>query len=201
MDILGSFVRPETFNIWTLRISVSLTTFLFFRGVYLSILAVLFTKKKSKQQLEQIKKTAMLTDDILVERVSKTLYSTVLQHRSSEVESNPKSGSGVADIFLHDATRQAAEHIYESRYLDKISMCANLMPPIGLWGTVSGMIIIFLYTGNTANAINQGALGTKLWSTFFALIYYVTLEALNMFLINRARRRINEGLDITLKIG
>jgi len=77
-------------------------------------------------------------------------------------------------------------------------MCANLLPPIGLWGTVAGMIVIFLYTGDPTNALNKGAIGTKLWSTFLALLYYVSLEAICLFLNMRSRKCIDHGLRVKL---
>lgn len=60
------------------------------------------------------------------------------------------------------------------------------------------MIVIFLYTGDPGNALNKGAVGTKLWSTFLALFYYVTLEAITLFLSVKSRKSIDRGLSIKL---
>src|ERR1035437_9452624 len=112
----------------------------------------------------------MSPDDGLAESVAKMLWST------SKIES--REGAVTPEVFLRDATRQVAENSYEGRYVNMIYMMANILPPIGLWGTVAGMIVIFLYTGDVGNALNKGAIGTKLWSTFLALMYYVALESI-----------------------
>jgi hypothetical protein len=91
-----------------------------------------------------------------------------------------------------------AENSFDGKYLNNIYMCANLLPPIGLWGTVAGMIVIFLYTGDPGNALNKGAIGTKLWSTFLALMYYVILEAICLLLVMKSRRSIDRGLSVKL---
>jgi biopolymer transport protein ExbB/TolQ len=91
-----------------------------------------------------------------------------------------------------------AENSFDGKYLNNIYLCANLLPPIGLWGTVAGMIVIFLYTGDPGNALNKGAIGTKLWSTFLALMYYVILEAICLLLVMKSRRSIERGLSVKL---
>jgi hypothetical protein len=60
------------------------------------------------------------------------------------------------------------------------------------------MIVIFLYSGDPGNALNKGAVGTKLWSTFLALFYYVSLEAVSLFLVMKSRKCIDRGLSIKL---
>jgi biopolymer transport protein ExbB/TolQ len=191
MEFLGVItINPESFNVWSLRISMSLTTTIFILGCILSVRAFLFSRGADPAYLDRIKDKEMLPDDGFTESVSKILWSTA-QNRENGGEGAPKA-------FLHDATRQVAENIFDGKYLDKIAMCANLLPPIGLWGTVAGMIVIFLYTGDPGNALNKGAIGTKLWSTFLALIYYVTLEAISLFLVIRSRNCIDRGMSIKI---
>lgn len=191
MEFFGLFtINPEGFNIWTLRISMSLTTTIFILGCFMAVRAFLHTRAAELAYLESVKDREMLPHDGLSESVAKILWSSV--------QSEGKDGYTPPDEFLRDATRQVAENSFDGRYLNNIYMCANLLPPIGLWGTVAGMIVIFLYTGDPGNALNKGAIGTKLWSTFLALMYYVTLEAICLFLVMKSRRSIDRGLSVKL---
>jgi biopolymer transport protein ExbB/TolQ len=169
---------------------MSLTTTIFFLGCILAVRAFLYARVVETAHLDRVKGTAATPEDSLTESVSKILWSTV---RDEE-----RTGQLAATPFLHDATRQVAENTFDGKYLSKISMCANLLPPIGLWGTVAGMIVIFLYSGDPGNALNKGAVGTKLWSTFLALFYYVSLEAVSLFLVMKSRKCIDRGLSIKL---
>jgi biopolymer transport protein ExbB/TolQ len=132
----------------------------------------------------------MSPEDGLAETVAKMLWSTS--------KNEMREGAVTPELFLRDATRQVAENTYEGRFVNRIYMMANLLPPIGLWGTVAGMIVIFLYTGDVGNALNKGAIGTKLWSTFLALMYYVSLESICLFLTMRSRKCIDRGLSVKL---
>lgn len=191
MELFGIIsVNPESFNLWSLRISMSLTTSIFIIGCILAIRGFLYARRADPGYLDSAKSKDISPQDGFAEMVSKILWSTA---RSEEF-----GGKVTQNAFLHDATRQVAENIFNGKYLDKISMCANLLPPIGLWGTVAGMIVIFLYTGDPGNALSKGAVGTKLWSTFLALIYYVTLEGLSLLLVVQSRKCIDRGLSVKL---
>ena len=191
MELFGLFtVNPESFNNWALRISMSLTTGIFILGVILSIRAFLYARSVDPARLDSAKNKEMLPDDGFSESVAKILWSTS--------QNEGTDGMAGQKAFLHDATRQVAENIFEGKYLDKISKCANLLPPIGLWGTVAGMIVIFLYTADPGNALSKGAVGTKLWSTFLALIYYVALEGISLLLTIKSRKCIDQGLSVRI---
>ncbi|HTG82326.1 MAG TPA: MotA/TolQ/ExbB proton channel family protein [Geobacteraceae bacterium] len=191
MELFGIItINPESFNIWSLRISMSLTTTIFLIGCTMAVRAFLYTKGVDPAHLDRVKNRAMTPEDSLAERVAKMLWSTARGEESGD-RTTPA-------LFLQDATRQVAENTYDGRYVNRIYMCANLLPPIGLWGTVAGMIVIFLYTGDPGNALNKGAIGTKLWSTFLALMYYVLLETFCLFLTMRSRKSIDLGLNVKL---
>jgi len=191
MELFGIItINPASFNVWSLRISMTLTTTLFILGCILAVRAFLYARGADLAHLNSVKDQEMSPEDGFSECVAKILWSTA-QSEGAEGRAAPKA-------FLHDATRQVAENIFDGRYLDKIAMCSNLLPPIGLWGTVAGMIVIFLYSGDPGNALNTGAIGTKLWSTFLALIYYVTLEAVSLLLVMKSRRCIDRGLSLKL---
>ncbi len=191
MEFMGIItIDPAAFNIWSLRVSLTLTTLIFILGCYMAIRALIFMRSADIAHLERIKDKEMSSDDGFAESVSKILWSTV-QTGQGEGQVPPKP-------FLHDATRQVAENMFNGKFINKLSMCSNLLPPIGLWGTVAGMIVIFLYTGDPGNALNKGAVGTKLWSTFLALIYYVSLEGITLLLVMRSRRCIDRGLSVKI---
>jgi biopolymer transport protein ExbB/TolQ len=191
MEFFGLItINPETFNVWSLRISMSLTTTIFILGCTMAIRAFLYARGVDAAYLDSVKGTAMLPDDGLAESVAKMLWSTA--------QNEGKGGYVAPDEFLRDATRQVAENNFDGRYVNNIYMCANILPPIGLWGTVAGMIVIFLYTGDPGNALNKGAIGTKLWSTFLALMYYVSLESICLFLTMKSRKSIDRGLSVKL---
>ena len=191
MEFFGIItINPETFNVWSLRISMSLTTTIFFIACFMAVRAFLHTKGADPAYLDRVKGKAMAPGDSLSVRVAKMLWSTARGEANVE--------QATPDLFLRDATRQVAENSYDGRYVNHIYMCANLLPPIGLWGTVAGMIVIFLYTGDPASALNKGAIGTKLWSTFLALMYYVVLETICLFLTMRSRKSIDVGLSVKL---
>lgn len=183
-------INPESFNIWSLRISMSLTTTIFLLGCIMAVRAFLHTRRANPAHLDRVKEEAMSPTDSLAESVAKMLWTTA--------QDEEQRGHGAPPAFLRDATRQVAENGYDGRHVNKIYMCANLLPPIGLWGTVAGMIVIFLYTGDPGNALNKGAIGTKLWSTFLALMYYVGLETICLFLTMRSRKCIDRGLAVRL---
>ncbi len=191
MEFFGLItINPESFNVWSLRISMSLTTTIFMLACIMAVRAFLHARGGDQAYLDRVKSQAMSPTDGLAESVAKMLWSTARDEQ--------QRGNGAPQAFLRDATRQVAENGYDGRYVNKIYMCANLLPPIGLWGTVAGMIVIFLYTGDPGNALNKGAIGTKLWSTFLALMYYVTLEAICLFLTMRSRKSIDRGLSVKL---
>jgi biopolymer transport protein ExbB/TolQ len=191
MEFFGLFtINPESFNVWSLRISMSLTTTIFILGCTMAIRALLHARGADLAYLDSVKDREIMPQDGLSESVAKILWSSV--------QSEGKDGYTPPAEFLRDATRQVAENNFDGRYTNNIYMCANLLPPIGLWGTVAGMIVIFLYTGDPGNALNKGAIGTKLWSTFLALLYYVTLEAICMFLTMKSRKCIDRGLSVRL---
>ena len=191
MEFFGIItINPESFNVWSLRISMSLTTTIFLLGCIMAVRAFLYTRGVDPAHLDRVKGKEISPDDGLAETVAKMLWSTA--------KDEGKEGHGAPQAFIRDATRQVAENSYDGRFVNKIYMAANLLPPIGLWGTVAGMIVIFLYTGDPGNALNKGAIGTKLWSTFLALMYYVMLETICLFLTMRSRKCIDRGLSVKL---
>lgn len=191
MEFFGLFtINPQSFNVWSLRISMSLSTTIFLLGCTQAIRAFMHTRSHDVSHLDSIKDKELTPYDSLGESVAKMLWSTV--------RDESQAGKSAPPAFIRDATRQVAENSYDGKFINRIYMAANLLPPIGLWGTVAGMIVIFLYTGDPGNALNKGAIGTKLWSTFLALMFYVMLESICLFLTMRSRKCIDRGLSVQL---
>lgn len=191
MEFMGLFtIDPAAFNLWSLRISMSLSTIIFILGCFMAVRAFLYLRTPDSAYLERIKECEFSPRDGFAESVAKILWSTA--------QTGEGNGQVAPKPFLHDATRQVAENMFHGKFVNKISMCSNMLPPIGLWGTVAGMIVIFLYTGDPGNALNKGAVGTKLWSTFLALIYYVSLEGIVLLLVIKSRKCIDRGLSLKL---
>jgi len=191
MEFFGLFtINPESFNVWSLRISMTLTTTIFIFAFAMAIRAFLHAKSSAPDYLDSVKDNPASPKDNLAESAAKILWSTS--------KNEDKNGYTAPPEFLRDATRQVVENDFDGKFVNRISMCANLLPPIGLWGTIAGMIVIFLYTGDPGNALNKGAIGTKLWSTFLALLYYVSLEAICLLLNIQSRRCIERGLKVKI---
>lgn len=140
-------------------------------------------------RLNKLAKNEILPDDTLELITAKTLYGAVKEHQA-----NP-SGT-YSRIFLIDATRQLAENYFESKFIHPISMCSNLLPPLGFIGTVLGMVIIFVAKGQSGHELNTEGLSVALLTTLFALILFVVLESLKMILSRRAADSIDSGLRV-----
>jgi biopolymer transport protein ExbB/TolQ len=99
------------------------------------------------------------------------------------------------ETFIRDAAFQFSERYFESKFLEPMSMLANLMPPLGFIGTIMGMVIHFLSnTGSLKSDITIVGIATALYTTFIALIFYTFLEFLKRFFYTLAQKRIEEGL-------
>ena len=99
------------------------------------------------------------------------------------------------DAFIRDAAFQFSERYFERKFIEPISMMANLMPPLGFIGTIMGMVIHFLTKSGSLNSeITIGGIATALYTTFIALICYTFLEFLKKTFCTLAQKRIDEGL-------
>jgi len=142
-------------------------------------------------KLDKLAKNEFMPDDTLELITAKTLYTAVKEYKAKPNESYSK-------VFLIDATRQLAENYFESKFSQPISMCSNLLPPLGFIGTVLGMVIIFVAKGQAGHDLNLEGLSVALLTTLFALVFFVMLETTKMYLCRRAADRIDSGLKITI---
>ena len=97
--------------------------------------------------------------------------------------------------FVRDAAKQYVLHEYAANYERRLSMFANLLPPVGFIGTTLGLVVLFASMQWSQAALEVGAIGLALSSTLFALAGYATLESLRIALYGRLIRRIDEALS------
>jgi hypothetical protein len=91
-------------------------------------------------------------------------------HYVSKGENKLYSKMVPPDTFLRDAAFQFSERYFETKFLEPLSMLANLMPPLGFIGTILGMVIQFLSNSDTF------------------------VEFMKRFFFTLAHKRIDEGL-------
>jgi biopolymer transport protein ExbB len=106
------------------------------------------------------------------------------------------------DAFIRDAAFQFSERYFEEKFLDPISMMANLMPPMGFIGTIIGMVIHFLSNSGTLNSeLTMAGIATALYTTFIALVCFTFLEFMKKVFYSLAHKRIDEGLAAIADMG
>jgi len=99
------------------------------------------------------------------------------------------------DAFIRDAAFQFSDRYFEEKFLEPISMTANLLPPQGFIGTIIGMVIHFLSnSGTLSSEVTIAGSATALYTTLIALSCFTCLEFLKKIFYSLAQRRIDEGL-------
>ena len=97
--------------------------------------------------------------------------------------------------FLIDASRQCVSNDYDAYYARPLSMCANILPPIGFIGTTGGLMILFVSMRIASDSLELGALAMALGSSIFALLGYTFLESLRFRLYRRLLARLDDALE------
>jgi biopolymer transport protein ExbB/TolQ len=99
------------------------------------------------------------------------------------------------DAFIRDAAFQFGDRYFEEKFLEPISMTANLLPPQGFIGTIIGMVIHFLSnSGTLSSEVTIAGIATALYTTLIALSCFTCLEFFKKIFYSLAQRRIDEGL-------
>lgn len=147
-------------------------------------------EEESSLQLEQIDDRAPLAV------VAASFFCKTKNHYQQEEHNNsPERKTIPPDGFIRDAAFQYSERYFEERFLEPISLSANLMPSLGFLGTIIGLVIHFLSNSGSLNsAITISGVATALYTTFIGLLCYTVLEFLLKFFYALSRRRIDEGL-------
>ncbi|MGH0030115.1 MAG: hypothetical protein ACQGVC_10020 [Myxococcota bacterium] len=107
-----------------------------------------------------------------------------------------REGSGHPREFIVDATRQYVVNEYDAQYARRISMYANLLPPIGFIGTTTGLLVLFIAMHLADGSLELGALAIALTSSIFALIGFSALEGLKIRLYGRLLACLDEVLEL-----
>ena len=98
--------------------------------------------------------------------------------------------------FIVDATRQYVVNEYDTHYAQRISMYANLLPPIGFIGTTGGLLILFVSMHMADSSLELGALAIALTSSIFALIGFSMLEGMKLRLYTRLLACVDEVITM-----
>jgi flagellar motor component MotA len=163
---------------------------LFFNALWLIFRAYKHIRYIGRNQLRKKSSTEPYLDDPLMVLTAKTYFSAMVEHDSS---SYPES-------FIADATKQLVENMFHTKYINKITMITNLLPPMGFIGTIFGMIMIFLAQNDPNSDLNTTGLGAALFTTLIALSCFVILEIIKKNLINLSGSRIEMALAIRSNI-
>ena len=161
-----------------------------FHAVWTCFQAYRHIRRVSFDVIRSETKKESSTDDPLMVLVAKTYYSAHAQHDGTNY---PKS-------FLADATFQLIENVFHHRYINKITMTTNLLPPTGLFGTVFGMIMIFLASDDPNSTLNTHGLGSALFITLITMASFIILETVKKNIINLSEIRIDRALGMASKI-
>ncbi|WP_300669709.1 MotA/TolQ/ExbB proton channel family protein [Desulfoluna sp.] len=161
------------------------STILFFNAIWLIIQAYRHARLVKKKTLAAVACEPPCLDDLLMTVAAKTLRAAHDEHK----------GSPYPVSFLVDATHQMMENIFHTRYINKITMITNLLPPMGFIGTIFGMIMIFLAKGDPNSDLNTTGLGIALFTTLIALTCFVILEVFKKSLVNLSTSRIERALS------
>jgi len=124
-----------------------------------------------------------------VESLARLLVQVIRKSASESAEHHPSA-------FIVDASRQYVMNEYDNNYARRISMYANILPPIGFIGTTTGLFILFLSMRVASDSLELGALALALTSSIFALVGFAILEGLKIFLYGRMLGSLSHVLSL-----
>jgi biopolymer transport protein ExbB len=163
---------------------------LFFNAVWLILRAYKHIRLIGMDRIKKETTVESAIDDPLMVIAAKTFYSAHEEH----------NGNGYSKAFLADATFQLVENLFHTKFINKITMISNLLPPMGFIGTIFGMIMIFLAKSDPNSDLNTSGLGAALFTTLIALSCFVVIEVLKKSLINLSEVRIDKALGMTSQL-
>jgi biopolymer transport protein ExbB/TolQ len=135
-------------------------------------------------------------DDAPLAVVAASFFCKTKRHYLLEKRNDHPSQKAVPpDGFIRDAAFQYSERYFEERFLQPITLTANLMPALGFIGTVLGISVHFLSnTGSLNSNLTVTGIATALYTTFIGLVCFTVLEFLIKVFYGLGRKRIDEGL-------
>ncbi len=106
------------------------------------------------------------------------------------------------DEYVRDAAFQYSKRFFEEKYLEPISMTANLLPPLGFIGTIIGMAAHFITsTGGIDTQATASGIAMALYTTLIALAGFTMIEFIKKICYTASQKRIAEGLDAVAENG
>lgn len=192
MDFLVYFFRmyPDIIKIMTHGIVFTGIAILFIHASWMCFQAYRYVRAVSFEEIRAETKKESFADDPLMVLTAKTYYSAYIQHE----------GNKYPHTFLADATFQLIENVFHHKYINRITMITNILPPIGLFGTVFGMIMIFLANEDPNSVLNTQGLGIALFTTLIAMANYIIFEVIKKNLISLSEARIDKALGMTSQL-
>lgn len=163
---------------------------LFIHATWMCILAYRHLRSVSFDVIRSETKKESRTEDPLMVLTAKTYYSAHIQHE----------GNNYPHTFLADATFQLIENVFHHKYINRITMITNILPPTGLFGTVFGMIMIFLANEDPNSALNTQGLGVALFTTLIAMASFIIFEVIKKNLITLSEARIDKALSMASQL-
>lgn len=165
-------------------LALAAVAFPFYRGLRLCLEARAATRHieagELKQRIDQTGKAGEPLALLMVRTLVKSLR---------EGDNHPRE-------FIIDATKQYVVNEYDAHYARRISMYANLLPPIGFIGTTGGMLVLFVAMHMSDGALELGALAIALTSSIFALVGFSALEGLKIRLYARLLTCMDEVMEL-----
>ncbi len=156
------------------------------RGVLISLRALAATRRVVRSEIDHLlRKTGPSRAEPVTLQMLRVLRNSM---QESGRDRHPTD-------FLVDASRQYVAHDYEAHYARPISMCANILPPIGFIGTTGGLLVLFLSRHLSSDSLELGALAMALTSSLFALIGFALLEGFKFSLYRRLLARLDDAVD------
>jgi hypothetical protein len=162
----------------------------FLRGLRVFLQAVAATRRVDPRELEAPTRSPERT----VEPLGLLLLRVIRKSLRAGGDSHPID-------FVVDASRQFVMHEYDSNYAQRISMYANILPPIGFIGTTTGLFVLFLSMRVASESLELSALALALTSSIFALLGFAVLEGLKIYLYGRLLDSLSHALVLQRSAG
>jgi hypothetical protein len=178
--LLGSLSLTTLVSAFTL----AATGVPFYRGMRIFFEALAATRKVEASELRRRDESGSG-----VEPLARLLVRVIRKSASESAEHHPSA-------FIIDASRQYVMNEYDNHYARRISMYANILPPIGFIGTTTGLFILFLSMRVASDSLELGALALALTSSIFALVGFAILEGLKIFLYGRMLGSLSHVLSL-----
>ncbi len=177
---------PEDLTLTFVLTGVSLLAVCFplYRGLAIGLRAFLVTRRVPQGEIEQrLRQGGTRTAAITVQMLHVLRRAVRESDRQHPLD------------FLVDASRQCVANDYDAHFARPLSMCANILPPIGFIGTTGGLMILFVSMRVASESLELGALAVALGSSIFALLGYTFLEGLRFRLYRRLLARLDDALE------